>query len=229
MQLNIKSISSTLIFLILLSGCTTNKEYKQPGVVFTLTEEQLPDYEKNIDHKGLITALQDRSDESLRTGQYIYSKTCFNCHGDPLQQGSIPISFKFWEGKFKVGKDPYAMYQTLTKGYGSMPPQTVLTPSEKYDVINYIRDQFLLKQNKEEYFAIDSAYLRSLPSGKSKGPTPTEQKPWSEMDYGNFLINTYELVDANAKPRERSEGKAPLKDDLSQPPGCLSDLTTFST
>jgi glucose/arabinose dehydrogenase/cytochrome c5 len=213
MQLKVNQIRFTLLAAVIIFGCTQIKEYKHPDVVFTLTEEQLPDYEKNIDHKGLITAIQDRSDESLRTGQYIYSRTCFNCHGDPLQQGSIPISFKFWEGKFKVGNDPYAIYQTLTKGYGSMPPQTLLKPSEKYDVINYIRDQFVVKQNKQEYFEMDSAYLSSLPTGTSKGPTPTEQKPWAEMDYGNFLINTYELVNANAKPRERSEGKAPLKDE----------------
>ncbi len=204
-----------ILFLVVLLqvGCTSRNEYQQPAVQFTLKDEQLPDYEKDIDHQGLIRALQDRYDESMRTGQYIYSKTCFTCHGDPLQPGSIPISFKFWEGKFKVGNDPYSIYQTLTKGYGSMPPQHALTPSEKYDVINYIQHEFVLKQNKDQYFHIDSAYLQSLPKGTSKGPAPSEQKPWAEMDYGNFLINTYELVKADAQPRERSEGKAPLKDE----------------
>lgn len=202
-----------LVFILFLAGCSSKNAYKQPDVVFTLKDEQIPAYEKDIDHKGLINAIQDRYDESLRTGQYIYSKTCFTCHGDPLQPGSIPISFKFWEGQFKVGNDPYAIYQTLTKGYGSMPSQTLLTPVEKYDVINYIRNEFLSKQNKDQYFTIDSAYLTSLPKGTSKGPTPTEQKPWTETDYGNFLINTYELVGAEAKPRERSEGKAPLQDE----------------
>lgn len=202
-----------LFLVLLLQGCNSRNEYRQPAVTFTLNDEQLPDYEKNIDHKGLILGIQDRYDESLRTGQYIYSKTCFTCHGDPLQPGSIPVSFKFWEAKFKVGNDPYSMYQTLTKGYGSMPPQHLLTPSEKYDVINYIQQEFVLTQNKDQYFEIDSAYLQSLPKGTSKGPAPTEQKPWAEMDYGNFLINTYELVNADAKPRERSEGKAPLKDE----------------
>ena len=33
------------------------------------------------------------------------------------------------------------------------------------------------------------------------------------MDYGNYLINTYELVEANAQPREISNGKAPLQDE----------------
>ena len=209
------TISKTVLLLLFIvtTACVRNREYKQENVAFILNEEQLPSYEKNINHKGLINALQDRYDESLRTGQYIYSKTCFNCHGDALQEGSIPIAFKFWEGHFKVGYDPYSIYQTLTKGFGSMPPQTQLTPIEKYDVINYIRSEFILKQNKEQYFNIDSAYLNSLPKGTSKGPDPTEQRPWAEMNYGNFLINTYELVSANAEPRERSEGRAPLKDE----------------
>lgn len=213
MHATVKSLGSLFAGILLLVGCMSKNEYKQPAVVFTLKDEQLPDFEKDIDHQGLIRGVQDRFDESLRTGQYIYSKTCFTCHGDPLQAGSIPVSFRFWEGKFKVGNDPYSMYQTLTKGYGSMPPQHVLTPIEKYDVINYIQNEFVLKYNKDQYFQIDSVYLSSLPKGTSKGPVPTGQKPWAEMDYGNFLINTYELVDANASPREQSEGKAPLKDE----------------
>ena len=213
MRLSFMSSCNLLLLTLVFMGCVSKKEYKQPNVAFTLKEEQLPAYEKDIDHKGLIKAIQDRYDESLRTGQYIYSKTCFNCHGDPLQTGSIPIAFKFWDGHFKVGIDPYSIYQTLTKGYGSMPPQPLLTPVEKYDVINYIRNEFVLKRNKDEYFVIDSAYLHGLPKGSSKGPAPTEQKPWAEMNYGNFLINTYELVGVNAKPRERSEGNAPLKDE----------------
>ncbi len=202
-----------LLLSFLITGCISKKEVKQSNVVFTLTDQQLPAYEKDIDHKGLINGIQDRYDESLRTGQYIYSKTCFTCHGDPLQEGSIPMAFKFWKGNFKVGNDPYSIYQTLTKGFGSMPPQPLLSPREKYDVINYIRNEFVVKQNTDQYFTIDSDYLSSLPKGTSKGPDPAEQRPWAEMDYGNFLVNTYELVSADVKPRERSEGKAPLKDE----------------
>jgi hypothetical protein len=94
-----------------------------------------------------------------------------------------------------------------------MPPQPLLTPREKYDVINYITNEFVAKKNKEQFFTLDADYLNSLPKGTSKGPDPAEQRPWAEMDYGNFLVNTYELVGAHAKPRERSEGKAPLKDE----------------
>jgi hypothetical protein len=157
--------------------------------------------------------LGDRHDESIRTGEHIYNNICFNCHGNPEQVGSIPTAFKFWEDKFKVGKDPYSIYQTLTRGYGSMPPQVNLTPVEKYDIINYLRETYLQKDSSERYFEIDSAYLASLPRGTTTGPAPKEFKPWAEMDYGNFLINTYELVGLNAPERERSSGPSPLPDE----------------
>ena len=201
-----------LAAVFVMAGCSSNKS-DQPVLTFTLEESQLPDYEKNIDHKGLIELSTQEEEESMERGRRIYGAVCFNCHGDRDQNGSIPTAFKFWEGQFKVGKDPYAMYQTLTRGYGSMPPQTVLTPREKYDIIHYIRKEFIAVYNKEEYVNVDSAYLLSLPKGISKGPEPKEYKPWAEMDYGNFLINTYELVASNAKPRERSSGIAPLRDE----------------
>ncbi|NHE58176.1 DUF6797 domain-containing protein [Cyclobacterium plantarum] len=181
---------------------------------FILQESDLPDYEKNIDHKGLLQALGDRHGESMRTGEHIYTNTCITCHGNPEQEGSLPTAFKFWADTFKVGEDPYAIYQTLTRGHGAMPPQVNLTPVEKYDVIHYIRETFVSKENPAQYFNIDEDYLASLPEGTSRGPEPREYKPWEEMDYGNFLINTYELVDENAPPRERSTGPVqPLPDE----------------
>ena len=207
-----------LMAVLTINGCSSNNEskseYDQPDVPFILQEAQLPDFEKNLDHKGLISALGDRHGESVTSGEHIYSNVCFNCHGNPDQPGSVPTAFKFWADTFKVGNDPYAIYQTLTKGYGSMPPQINLTPVEKYDVINYIREEFVLEDNSNQYFKIDSTYLSSLPQGEFMGPAPKEYKPWAEMDYGNFLINTYELVGINAPPRERSTGPIePLPDE----------------
>lgn len=199
--------------MFFVQSCNTKKKLHESKIAFTLNEDQLAEFEKDIDHEGLINATNEKHDESIANGQKIYNSQCVTCHGTPSQEGSIPTAFKYWKDKFKVGKDPYTIYQTLTRGYGSMPPQSHLTPIEKYQVIYYIREEFLLKQNKKEYFTIDSAYLTGLPIGKSFGPEPKERKPWAKMNYGNFLINTYELVDSTAKPREISEGEAPLKDE----------------
>ncbi|WP_373520952.1 DUF6797 domain-containing protein, partial [Aquiflexum sp.] len=214
----IKNVLQIPLLFLIISGCNTknggNDTESKIVQEFTLLESDLPEYEKNIDHKGLLTALGDRHGESIRTGEHIYNNLCFNCHGNKEQEGSIPNAFKFWKDSFKVGKDPYSIYQTLTRGYGSMPPQVNLSPVEKYDIINYLREAFLQKDNPEQFFEIDSVYLASLPTGSSTGPAPKEFKPWAEMDYGNFLINTYELVGLNAAPRERSSGPIqPLKDE----------------
>ncbi|WP_113925686.1 DUF6797 domain-containing protein [Cognataquiflexum aquatile] len=210
-----KILFQCLFLLLVVFGCKQAKENQNTDSVqgFILSESDLPDFEKDIDHKGLLTALGDRHDESIRTGEHIYNNICFNCHGNPDQVGSIPTAFKFWEDTFKVGKDPYSIYQTLTRGYGSMPPQVNLTPVEKYDIINYLRETFLQKENPDQFFEIDSAYLAGLPTGTNTGPAPKEFKPWAEMDYGNFLINTYELVGRNAPERERSSGPSPLPDE----------------
>lgn len=202
-----------LAFVVFILSCKTDTAFKETPVVFTLGENQLANYEKNIDHKVLITEIVEKHDESIANGQKIYNSQCVTCHGTPSQEGSIPTAFKYWKDKFKVGKDPYSIYQTLTRGYGSMPPQTHLTPIEKYQVIYFLREEFLVQKNKTEYFNIDSLYLSTLPLGKSKGPAPLERKPWVEMDYGNFFINTYELVDSAANPREISQGEAPMKDE----------------
>ncbi|WP_373397548.1 hypothetical protein V8V91_23835 [Algoriphagus halophilus] len=65
------------------------------------------------------------------------------------------------------------------------------------------------EENPGQFVEVDSTYLASLPVGTNIGPEPKEFKPWAEMDYGNFLINTYELAGLDAAPRERSSGKAP--------------------
>lgn len=205
----------TILLLVLgtLVSCTSGTKNQEIEQGFILSESDLPVYEKNIDHQALITAWGDRQDESIRTGEHIYNTVCFNCHGNPETPGSLPNAFKFWEDPFKVGKDPYSIYQTLTRGYGSMPPQVNLTPVEKYDIINYLRETFIKAENPGQFVEIDSTYLASLPVGTSTGPEPKEFKPWTEMDYGNFLINTYEVVGLNAPERERSSGPAPLPDE----------------
>lgn len=94
-------------------------------------------------------------------------------------------------------------------GSGSMPPQPVLTPQEKYDVISYIRQEFIKENKKVELIASTPGYLINLPKGTSRGPETKPYQPWSDMDYGNFFINTYELVDEETGP-ERYHSPRPI-------------------
>ncbi len=155
-----------------------------------LAPPALPEYESRVDHAGLIAAL-DRG--SYERGQAIYVRVCANCHGTKDQPGSLPTSIRFASGRFKNGSDPFRMYQTLTRGYAMMTPQTWMVPSQKYDVIHYIREAYLKPYNASQYAPADRAYLEGLPRGDTRGPQPSEAEPWLAMDYGPSLSATYEI------------------------------------
>ena len=150
----------------------------------------LPEYEKDIDHSGMIA---DLNRDSFKRGEAIYSRLCINCHGTHDKPGSLPTSLRFASGQFKNGNDPFTMYQTLTKGFGMMVPQTWMVPEQKYDVIHYIREAYLKANNSKQYFPIGQAYLDRLPKGSSRGPKPSNIVPWEQMDYGPNLVATYEI------------------------------------
>ncbi|MEO5997617.1 MAG: DUF6797 domain-containing protein [Chitinophagaceae bacterium] len=184
---------------------------KPPEIKYTLSDTSLPDYEKNIDHQALI---QSFDADGFKRGGKIFNANCLSCHGNLKAEGSIPSSLKFWKQPFKAGKDPWSMYQTITKGYASMPPQVNLTPQEKYNVILYIREKFVRPHNKEQYLKAGTDYLAQLPKGTTTGPAVKPYQPWADMDYGRFFINTYELADsATGPPRFHSPRPVPYKDE----------------
>ncbi len=185
--------------------------YTPPNVVYILSANDLNGFERNIDHAGLIERFNR---EGYTRGERIYNDGCINCHGNQEIEGSIPMAHKFWLQQFKAGYDPFSLYQTITKGHGSMPPQMTLTPQEKYDVISYIRENFIRETNHSQYFTVTPGYLAKLPAGTSKGPAVKPYHPWSAMDYGNFFINTYELADSATGPKRfHSPGRAPYADE----------------
>lgn len=184
-----------------------------PGVEFMLAKDQVADYEADVDHKGIVEEIMEEPEDYAEEGMEIYSKVCQNCHGTPEFAGSLPIAQKFWEGQYKVGSDPFSMYQVLTRGYGAMPAQMQLVPREKYAVIKFIREAYMKAYDPENYNEITSDYLATLPTGNSFGPEPMEQTPHADMDYGDFLINTYELAGKETPEREMSDEGEPLPDE----------------
>jgi len=152
----------------------------------------IPEYEKDIDHAGLIRTWDDKA---LRRGEAIYTRVCANCHGTKDQPGSLPTSPKFAAHVFKNGSDPFSLYQTLTRGYGLMAPQTWMVPRQKYDLIHYLRETYLKPHNPTQFAKVDGTYLGKLPAGKKDefGPVAVNVEPWVTMDYGPSLMNTYEV------------------------------------
>jgi putative heme-binding domain-containing protein len=154
-----------------------------------------PAYEADVDHAGFLRDWQDpgKSQAALDRGAAIYARVCANCHGTLDAPGSLPTAPRFATGALKAGSDPHAMYRTLTHGAGMMVAQSWMVPSQKYDVIHYIRETFLKDKNPKWYAAVTPEYLAGLPAGKSRGPAPATIEPWRTHDYGPFLAGTFEV------------------------------------
>lgn len=153
-----------------------------------LISPEPPEYEKRIDHAGLLRSLDSKA---LARGEATYRRVCANCHGTLEMAGSLPAAPRFAESALKNGNDPFAMYQTLTRGFGLMPAQTWMAPSQKYEVIHYIREAYF--RPKGRLTALDDRYLAGLPKGDTNGPEPSKIEPWSAMDHGPTLTHTYEI------------------------------------
>lgn len=181
------------------------------SIEYTISAEDLTEIENDVNHAGIIS---DADRDGYKRGKRLYSSNCINCHGNEEVEGSIPLSTKFWEQELKAGSDAYSMYQTISRGYGSMPPQPTLTPQEKYDVISYLRHKYIKEHEKEAFIESTPGYLAGLPKGTSRGPETKPYQPWADMNYGNFLINTYELVDEKTGiERYHSPGPSPFPDE----------------
>src|SRR5262249_45470278 len=85
------------------------------------------------------------------------------CHGTNGVQTINPQSRPFAVDKFQNGSDAFSLFKTVTTGFKSMPSQTWMTPEQRYEVIQYIREAFLRKLNPTQFTAVTPAYLHSLP------------------------------------------------------------------
>ena len=148
------------------------------------------------DHRAIISLWND---DSLDRGRQIYAQLCVVCHGTLEAPGSLPTAPRFAEGLMKNGSDPYAMFNTLTRGYGQMVAQPQYTARQKYDVIHYIRETFLRK-NPSQYAETNAEYLHGLPRGLATADEEQEverKPPYQMMDFGPSLLWTYEVAPDN--------------------------------
>lgn len=129
---------------------------------------------ENVDHAGIISEWDDAAYER---GEKVYKSMCYVCHGLDGLKTTNPLAFPFAKGKFKNGTDPYKIFVTLTNGFNTMPPQTWMPPEQRYDVIHYLRERFLKKQNPSQYFEVTDAYLKSLPKYDKNAKQVAQNQP----------------------------------------------------
>jgi putative heme-binding domain-containing protein len=119
----------------------------------------------NLDHAGILSRLKSRDFES---GKAIYHGYCVDCHGPDGNRPNLPAARAFGTQPMKFGADPFRMFMTLTRGNGLMGPMSHLTPHQRYEVVHYIREEFMKGKNPE-YQKLDQAYLEGLPRGTEDG------------------------------------------------------------
>ena len=150
------------------------------------------------DHRKLLGTMDAAA---YKRGKQIYSTLCVTCHGTVKTVGNMPTALRFAEGAFKNGADILSMYDTITNGFGMMVPQQWMKPEQVYDVIHYIREDYLKKHNKAQLIEPDQNYIASLPlpmkAVKSKGNKDSfdyrDRKVYTKMNYGDSLSFSYQL------------------------------------
>ncbi len=138
---------------------------------------------ENVDHAGTISAWNS---QSLERGRQLFQIACAPCHGTDGIHTLNPQSRPFAVDRFQNGVDPLSLFRTLTGGFRNMPSQGWMTPEQRYDVIQYIRETFLKPLNPSQYVVVDRAYLASLPKF-APSRSRTNMATVGDRDYGPAL------------------------------------------
>jgi len=120
---------------------------------------------QNLDHAGILKRM---SQQDFEAGKQIFQGLCINCHGADGNKPSLPTARAFGTQPLKFGADPYRMFVTLSKGNGLMGPMQHLSPKERYQVVYYIREEFM-KPNNPAYTVVTEEYRKRLPKGTKSG------------------------------------------------------------
>ncbi|MCG8585252.1 MAG: c-type cytochrome, partial [Pirellulales bacterium] len=168
--------------------------------------DQLDDLaEDSIDHAAQIRNLGSLD---LGKSKQLYTQYCVNCHGKDGNKTVNPLARRFAKDPLRFGADPYAMWKTITYGNGLMFPQAaLLSPGERYLVVNYIREQFVKDSNPSQYSKITDDYLaainaRAETDAEELGPAVAnvalapgmiDGKQGQQMDYGPYMCHSVVL------------------------------------
>ncbi|WP_207622118.1 DUF6797 domain-containing protein [Alienimonas californiensis] len=135
----------------------------------------------NLNHARIVAAVENGSP---RRGRDLYRSNCEQCHGPDGDTPSLATARAFGKEPLKFGADPYGMFQTLSRGNGLMRAMPSLSPRERYEVVGYIRNEFM-KDSNPSYRPVTEEYLDALPKGTEDG----EFEPPADRDHGPALAS----------------------------------------
>lgn len=169
----------------------------QMKVEYDLEPEDTTPEPSAFDH---VTAIKSLGPEDMDKGKELYAKFCASCHG---QQGDLtlnPLARRFASDELKFGADPYSLWKTTSYGNGLMFRwDTVLSATQCYQLVHYIREEFIKKNNPEQYFQIDDDYFKKLPAitaNDAKRETEKQRANTGEKMIGT-IYHTINVVPEN--------------------------------
>jgi len=172
--------------------------------------------EASIDHAEAIGNLPELN---VADGRKLYMHYCQNCHGTDGNKTINPLARRFAKDPLRFGTDPYSMWKTISYGNGLMLPQAqLLSPQERYQIVHFLREEFIRDKNPSQYFKHDDEYLakvnaRAAIDAKEYGeltavpiePGMIDGSMGQNMDYGPYLCHSVSFVDSNDKNADRFE------------------------
>jgi len=163
---------------------------------------------ENVDHAAQI---RDLARADLKKGEQLYTQHCVSCHGKDGNKTLNPLARRFSLDPLKFGTDPYAMWKTITYGNGLMLPQAaIMTPTERYAVVHYLREQFLKGPNPSQYFKPEDQYLAKVngvaaEDAKKLAPPPAGDRG-ANMDYGTAIAHSLAFPGGKESPTGKPDG-----------------------
>lgn len=151
---------------------------------------------ENVDHRALARFTEsDRDEAYLDEGKKLYEANCIACHSkDGITPPLNPLARAFTANVMENGGDPYSMFKTVTHGFRNMMAATQLNPTQRYQVIHYIRERLIKQQAPELYVSVSDTYTDPMPSNPAGLDEELAKKEALAKvgylrDFGNALIS----------------------------------------
>ena len=151
---------------------------------------------ENVDHRALARFTEsDRDEAYLDEGKKLYELNCIACHSkDGITPPINPLARAFTANPMENGGDPYSMFKTVTHGFRNMMAAPQLNPTQRYQVIHYIRERLVKQLAPEHYISVSDNYTDPMPSnpaGLDEALAKKEAlaKVGYLRDFGNALIS----------------------------------------
>ncbi len=141
-------------------------------------------------------------------GQQVYATYCVNCHGNGIDSAPNPLARSFAKEDLQNGSSQLEIYKTLTTGFRTMPPMTVLTVEQRHQVAAYLREAIIKEHRPDSYQTASPTEAESLPhplytlqeahDRANKPATLIAKEKGYFRDHGPVIVNAYGDTARNA-------------------------------